>query len=138
LNPADFMRAFPARPVTIVGPSAEYTATLRRRKEVIMRLCTAVQDFLILDIDEALERAEWKPPAPPKPTIEQLDQAQREVEKIQGQLEALERLADSMPDETGDYMEKLQRPMLESQLKQAQDWLSMLQRAIETPEEEKP
>ena len=130
----DFVPCFPAGPIEVNNDN--YIAGLRRRKEVITRLCTAVQEFLVLDIDEALERAAWKPPSPPKPTIEQLDQAQRRVEQIQSQIEALEKMADSLPEETGEYMEKLQRPMLESQLAEAQNWVSMLQRAMEAPAQE--
>lgn len=137
MNPGDFVPAiFPVGDGPVMIGHEQYIANLRRRKEVITRLCTAVQEFLVLDIDEQLERAAWKPPARPKPTLEQFEQAQRTVEDIQAQIEALEKLCHSLPAETGEYMERLQRPMLEGQLKNAQEWVSMLQSAMETPESE--
>ena len=135
IGPGDFISA----PV-VIGPSPEYIADLERRKAVITRLCTALHEFLTLDIDAQLAQAARIPRMVPyrrrhKPTIEDLERAQREVERVQVQIDALDKLLDSnFPKEAAEYMNTLQRPMLESQLQCAQEWLYKIQTAIEEPE----
>lgn len=97
-------------------------------------ICAGVEYLLGEQIAEQLaqiENIEKNPPVIQPPTMEDLDRAQREVETIHGQLDALDNLTDSLPEETGDYLDKLQRPMLESQLTHAQDWLSSIQKRME-------
>ena len=110
----------------------EYLAGLRRRKQVIERLCGALQEFLAADLDEAIKRAE-RPPSMATMAFspEILAEAVGQRDQIQSQIESLDNLADELPEAQADFLVKMQRPMLESQLKQADSWISQIQKHLE-------
>ena len=55
-------------PVPFPGPaSGRYLEILKHRRDVLDRLCTAARDYLCLELDEAIERAE----NPPQPVVAQ-------------------------------------------------------------------
>lgn len=110
-----------------------FVASLKRRKEIIIRLCAAAQDFLTMDIETELERAAWTPLPPPKPTLEDLARAQEQVETLESQLDAMNKLVDELPEAMAGYFETSQLPMLESYLKDAKLRVSNIQAAMEAP-----
>jgi hypothetical protein len=97
-------------------------------------ICVAVEALLGADIAEQLEQMNniQAQPIPP-PTLEDMERAQQNVEQVQRQLDALDKMVASLPNESAEFIESVQRPMLESSLKNAQAWLSEIQRAMEAP-----
>ncbi len=83
----------------------------------------------------ALEQSKEKPAKPPRPTIEDLNAAQDELDAYQAQIEALTRLCETMPDEMGEHMLNAQRPTIERMLKPIQDRISRIQAILEEPED---
>jgi len=121
------------------GYSARYIERLQGQKKSIERLSAALHDalheYLISPIEEALEQAAEKPPHPPRPTIEDLNAAQAELDSYMAQLAALEQLTDNMPEEIGQNFMDSQRPTIERALKPVQDRISRIQAALEEPED---
>jgi hypothetical protein len=60
-----------------------------------------------------------------------MERAQRAVEQAQTVLDALDKMVESLPKESRDFLDAAQRPMLQSNLEMAQAWLSDIQRAME-------
>jgi hypothetical protein len=127
----------PFRPGSLVMPAyaPDYVAKLKRQKDAIERLCTAARDFLCADIDETLERIEHPPQFTPpiiKPDMESLVRAQHERDQIQAQIDALENLCAEVPDVQAEYFRTMQLPGLEESLKRADEWLTTIQKAMES------
>jgi hypothetical protein len=128
------MNPFSSMPMPMPDPS--YVKSLKRRKEVFERLCAAARDYLCLDLDEAIERAE----NPPRFHIgqqmaftpEMLIDAIQKRDQVQGQLDSLEDFTEELPEKQADFLQKMQRPVLEQQLKEADNWISTIQKHLET------
>ena len=119
--------------VAVPAIAPEYLAGLRRRRAIIEHLCSALQEFLTADLDESIARAENPPKAYEMAfTPEMLIEAIGQRDQIQSQIEAMDKLIDDLPEAQGDFLEKMQRPMLESQLNQADSWISQIQKNLET------
>ena len=154
MTPGDFVPAYPG--VSFIG-DPRWIERLKRRQAAIQQLskglranlgtitdrglddiCAAVEYLLGAGIAEQLaeiEQMQKNPPAPliPKgPRLEDLERAQQEVEQCQRGLEAIDAMIDDLPEATGNFIREVQRPMLEKQLAQSQDWLSTIQRAMES------
>jgi hypothetical protein len=112
-----------------------YLRDLRNRKEAASRLCAALLEFLTVGIDDAIEKANRKPPKPPRPTIEDLNRAQQDVDVAHSQLEALEKLSEHMPEAYGEAFIEAQRPAIERLLKPLEDRVAAIQKALEEPDD---
>ncbi len=126
--------SMPYGPVYIAGPPPQYLESLRHRKEIIGRLCTALHEFLNLDVDAALEQASQKPPKMPKPTIEDLNAAQEQLDICHAQLEAIRNMTADMPEKMGEVIRITQMPQVQRWLNEAQDRVSYIQKAMEEPD----
>lgn len=122
--------------VYVGAPNQDYIDGLRKRKEVITRLCATLHEYLSLDVETALEFATNPPKMPrrPKPTIEDLDRAQKELDAAQSSWEAIETLADKMPPGYGDAFIDAQRPAFQRLVKPLEDQISWIQQTMEEPE----
>jgi hypothetical protein len=116
------------------APDQQYIERLRARKEIIGRLCTALHEYLCLDVDTALENASRKPPRMPRPTIEDLNKAQEKLDLCHAQIEALQNMCADMPDKMGDLMRITQMPQVQRWLEEAEQHVSWIQKAMEEPE----
>ncbi len=112
-----------------------YLRDLQERKEAATILCEALLDYLTLGIDEAIEDAQRKPPRPPRPTIEDLNRAQQDLDAVHAQLQALDTLADQMPEAYGEAFIETQRPTIERMLKPMEDRVAAIQKALEEPDD---
>jgi hypothetical protein len=143
----DFVPVYAAR----MMPDPKWIEGLKRRQEAILQLsrglrawlkvsthpgvddiCAAIEFLLGHEITEQLERmvSIQAQPIPP-PTLEDMERAQQSVEQVQNQLDALDKMVESLPEASAEFINSVQRPMLESNLKHAQAWLSEIQRAME-------
>jgi hypothetical protein len=134
-----------------IVPDPKWVARLQRRQEAIKRLsrglrahlsamsrdgvediCAAIEFLLGHEITEQLEQMNdiQAKPIPP-PTLEDMERAQREVEQAQSLLDALDKMIESLPEASRDFLDAAQRPILQSNLERAQAWLSDIQRAME-------
>lgn len=113
---------------------AEYLEYCLRRKDQIIKLCAALTDYLMDNIDSAIAGAKRPVPRPPRPTIEDLNQAQNDLDMAQGQLDALERLTENMPKDIRDAYIGSQRPSIDRVLQHMQERVSVIQKAMEEPE----
>jgi hypothetical protein len=110
---------------------------LKRRKEIYERLSLALCDYLCVDLNEQIDRADNPQPFPRPPfTVENLAEATSQRDLIQGQLDALDKLLDDIPETAGGFIDKTQRPQLETQLKFANDWIEAVQRSLESADPE--
>jgi hypothetical protein len=119
----------------------QYLAGLKKRKEIYERLCAAARDFLCLELEEQIERAEHPPSFPGQQiafTPEMLIDANERREEIHGQLEALDAFLEELPEKQADYIKRLQRPMIIEQLKQAEQWISTVQSNLESAASKEP
>ncbi len=132
-------------------PDPRWVEGLKRRQEVILQLsrglrawlnvfhpsgvddiCAAIEFLLGSEITEQLERmANIQAQPVPVPTLEDMERAQQSVEQCQAQLDALDKMIDSLPEASADFIETTQRPMLNDNLKRAQSWLSEIQQRME-------
>jgi hypothetical protein len=112
-----------------------YVKELMARKEAAERLTQAIFEYLTVGIDEALEDANRKPPRPPRPTIEDLNRAQEDLDMAHQQLAALDALADGMPTETGEYFRVSQKPTIQRMVAGLEERVSKIQQALEEPED---
>jgi hypothetical protein len=112
------------------SPDPSWIESLKRRKAIVERMCGALRDYLCLDIEESLSRAASAKPF--APTMEDLNQAQQKRESIQGQIDALKRLCDELPDANGEFLRLSQLPMLEEQLHSAEAFLGHIQKVMES------
>jgi hypothetical protein len=132
-------------------PDPQYIARLHRRYEAILQLsrglrahlsamskdgvddiCAGVESLLGGDIADQLEHIRTFQAQPrPVPTLEDMERAQREVEQAQTLIDALDKMIESLPEASRDFLDAAQRPMLQSNLERAQAWLSQIQQAIE-------
>jgi hypothetical protein len=124
---------------------------LKRRQEAIHQLCCGLHDWLgattlrgVADICAAIEfllgneiteqlenMANVQAQPVPPPTLEDMERAQRQVEQAQALLDALDKMIESLPEASRDFLDAAQRPILQSNLERAQAWLSEIQRAME-------
>lgn len=120
------------------GPDPRYIEDLRRRKEAITRLTSALHEFLSLGLDSAIQEAS-RPRQVfkyPRPTMEDLNRAQEEVDAGERQMDGLERLCEHIPEEMRQAYLDSQRPALERLLQPLKDRVAMIQKAMEEPEPE--
>ncbi len=148
MPPGDFVPAYPMR----ITPDPKWVARLKARQDAILQLsrglrhhlgamshdgvddiCAAIEFLLGNEIAEQLENMESLRNAEPvpAPSLEDMERAQREVEQAQALLDALDKMIDSLPEASRDFLDAAQRPVLESNLKRAQGWLSEIQRLME-------
>ena len=111
-------------------PAIEWAGEPQKPNSGVEDICAAIQSLLGAEIAESLE-AIANPPKLPPPTIEDLERAQRQVEQIQEQLDALDNLCDELPETQAEFIRTTNRPMIEGSLQNAQQWLSTVQSAIE-------
>ncbi len=124
----------PAVPYVVIG-DPRYIERLQRNKDIVTRLCAVLHEYLSAPIDAALEQASQKPPRMPRPTMEDLNAAQQELESYETQIAALERTCENMPPEIGENFLNSQRPSIERYLKPVRDRISRIQAALEEPED---
>lgn len=117
-----------------MGTAQDFIASMHRKKDIIARLCAALHEFLSFDIDHIIEQAARPLPKPRRPTIEDLNRAQEEVDISEGQIEALERLAEQMPEAMREVYLEWQKPMLQRFLEPMKQRVAMIQKAMEEPE----
>ena len=117
-----------------MGAPAEFIANLQRKKDIVARLCTALHEFLCFDIDSIMEQVGRPLPKMRRPTMEDLNRAQKDVDAAEMQLEAMRRFADHMPAEMAEAYLSSQIPMLERMLEPMKDRVAMIQKALEEPE----
>jgi hypothetical protein len=95
-------------------------------------ICAAIEALLGADVAEQLENMASIQGQPiPPPTLEDMERAQRDVEQAQAVVDALDKMIESLPEASRDFLDAAQRPVLEANLKRAQAWLSEIQRAME-------
>jgi hypothetical protein len=121
-------------PVHFPGQDPRYLESLHRRKDIIARLCTALHEYLNLDVDAALEQASRKAPKMPKPTIEDLNRAQEQLDLCHAQIEAIQNMSADMPENLRDMMRITQMPQVQRWLEEAQQRVSFIQQAMEEPD----
>jgi hypothetical protein len=143
----DFVPVFSGR----IVPDPRWIEGLKRRQEAILQLsrglrewlsvrtnrgvddiCAAIEFLLGSEISEQLEQMNdiQARPVPP-PTLDDMERAQRAVEQAQALVDALDKMIESLPEASRDFLEAAQRPILEGNLQHAQAWLSEIQRAME-------
>jgi hypothetical protein len=116
------------------GTDPRYIEDLKRRKESIGLLVEALRAFLSLGIDTAIEDATRKRPRMPRPTIEDLNKAQGNLDLMHAQLEALQGMCEDMPEKLGEMMRVTQMPQVQRWFDDAQQQVSWIQKAMEEPE----
>lgn len=119
-------------PIMMYPP--DYLAGLHRKKEMVTRLCAALHDFLSSDIDAGIQHASRPLPKRPKPTIEDLNKAQEQLDLAQNALAAIDTMCADMPEKMGDMMRLTQSPQVKRWIDQAQLEVSFIQKAMEEPE----
>jgi hypothetical protein len=146
----DFVPAYPSGRIL---PDPKWIERLRHRHDTILLLsrglrtclisqsmpqhgvddiCVAVEALLGADIAEQLENMASIQAQPiPPPTLEDMERAQRDVEQAQAVVDALDKMIESLPEASRDFLDAAQRPVLQSNLERAQAWLSEIQRAME-------
>ena len=78
--------------------------SLKRRRDCIHRLCSALEEFLADGLDESIARCAV-PPRRPFVTIEMLVDAQTKRVTLQDQLDTVQRLVDELPEALGGIPE---------------------------------
>jgi hypothetical protein len=129
------VKSQPSQPniISMGSPGGDFVASMHQKKEVISRLCSALHEFLCFDVDWTIKRATMPMPKMPRPTMDDLNDAQEELDAAEMQLEAMRRLAAEMPREMGDaYL--LQIPMLERLMEPMKQRVAIIQKAMEEPE----
>jgi hypothetical protein len=129
MTPGGFLPA-----VDVVG---DYLSQMERRKVLIDQLCEALRAFLSDGVEQAIEQAkQHRAYRPQRPTIEDLNAAQEELDAAQTAIEGVERLADTMPEDVGEAFLASQRPALDRAIKPLEQRVAAIQKAMEEPEPE--
>ena len=130
----------PGRPVMISRGLSMYPPgyleSLQSKKQVVARLCSALHEFLVFDIDSTIEQASRPVPKRPKPTIEDLNRAQEQLDLAQNALTAIENTCADMPEKLGEMLRLTQSPQVRRWIDQAQEQVSFIQAAMEEPDSE--
>lgn len=120
-------------PFHYVAPDpTRYRQALLERRDAIKFLCQSLENYLALEVNDQLRQLD-APPTPP--SIEDLDQAQREVERIAAQLNMFDRLsspseARTLPPAIVDFINASAEPLRQA-LQAAEHHRDAIQHAIE-------
>ena len=131
----------PGSPVVVTGtiahrvPDPLQILRLERQQQVVDTLCDALHDFLSFGLEDALAIARMKPPKPPRPTMEDLVQAQEQLELARAQIAGIEALYDQMPEALGEMVRATQMPGFQKYFNELEAKVSAIQKAIEEPED---
>ncbi len=118
---------------------AEHLKRLKARREVIRRLCSTLEEYLALDLDEQIAQASAPPPEHQRPTFtpEMLVGAQSDLQQTEEQLRKMEELLDKakdLPEEmqfSVSMMESMGLPLLLREVEGKRDYVTMIQESLD-------
>lgn len=105
----------------------EYLVTLQRRREITLRLCATLQEFLVFDVDENIARCG----AIPKPTVDDLIEAQQALDAARAQAEALDKMCNHMPTDVATAYRESMLPTIERLTLPLQQRVCDIQKSLE-------
>jgi HPt (histidine-containing phosphotransfer) domain-containing protein len=119
--------------VPTIPDAAMYERSLKAKADTVRRLCAALQDYLLSDIELALEQVARMPDQQRHYSAETLVAAQADVERIEQQIEQMRAaMADMQPDNPMLVVfQTTMLPAFENALAGAHRWLEQVQDAID-------
>lgn len=129
----------PARPghYIQIQPDPKYIEQLKRRRDAIANMCKAVETYMCLDLDYAIQTANDPVPTPvPYYTTEMLIHATEELDQMKDQYNATEKMVDDAPESTSEFMRTSILVPLKRMLDMKEKEVSMIQSELEKGDQE--